>query len=85
MLPWSLSGVARAELLISSFTSDFSCSLSLTNCSKWSCRGRQRVCVISLMARCQSRQHICKEVATLWSSTDSFYLTVEEKEASAVY
>lgn len=31
------------------------------------CRGRRRACV---MAHYQSRQHICKEVTTLWSSTD---------------
>lgn len=43
ILPWSLDDMARAELLSSSFTSAFSCSLSLTNISKCSCRGRHRV------------------------------------------
>lgn len=43
ILPWSLDVGARAELLSSSFTSAFSCSLSLANISKCSCRGRQRV------------------------------------------
>ena len=50
--------------------------------------------MISLVAGSHGRQHICKEVTTLWSSTDwiqarytqfSYNLTAEEKKASAAY